>query len=592
MRVAIGVLSGIGFVALGLRLARAGYRVYGQILTGVGLAALYLSVYAAFNFYDLIGRTAAFALLLGVTVAAAWLSDRQESQGMAVMAVGGGFLTPFLVGGDVDAQITLFSYVALLIVGTLWLARRRGWPLLLVMAYGFTLITVGAWAADYYTPSKYLRTTLLLTMFCGLFILARWDVAASTTRSARFANSILASAPVLYHIAIVGLLFNHGVALLVYLIAVSLVGVGWAMHTERAGLRLVMWAAVLLPLIGWVSDHQTRAWILPGLVTIGAVFLIHLVAQFDRLIRHDTKLGWQDLVLAHGNGLGAFLAVYVLLEHTSLAWVPYAGLVLAALHAVVGRQIRLRDLSASLHAMAVAFSLLAAVVAVQLDGAWLTAAWSAEGAAVVLIGVWMGQTWFRTAGAALFTVAVWRWLAFTVPSEPAVFDPFLNESLLLGLWLTGLLYVMAWAHHKAPPSLPYRRDSLATLLIAASIVTTITLTAQSESYWQQQGGTSPDATFARGLTLSVLWAAYAGLLIVLGIRKRYPPIRYFAIGLLAITIGKVFLSDLSELEGIYRVLGLLIVGAILLVVSFLYQRVTRAAATEDAPPPAATDSAG
>ena len=158
-------------------------------------------------------------------------------------------------------------------------------------------------------------------MFCGQFILARWDVAASTTGSARFANSILASAPVLYHIAIVGLLFNHGVALLVYLIAVSLVGVGWAMHTERAGLRLVMWAAVLLPVIGW-SIIYTGVWILPGLVTIGAVFLIHLVAQFDRLIRHDTTLGWQDLVLAHGNGLGAFLAVYVLLEHTSLAGFP------------------------------------------------------------------------------------------------------------------------------------------------------------------------------------------------------------------------------------------------------------------------------
>ncbi len=63
MRVAIGILSGIGFVALGLRLARAGYRGYGQILSGVGLAALYLSVYAAFSFYDLIGRTAAFALV-------------------------------------------------------------------------------------------------------------------------------------------------------------------------------------------------------------------------------------------------------------------------------------------------------------------------------------------------------------------------------------------------------------------------------------------------------------------------------------------------------------------------------------------------
>jgi len=583
-RVAIGFLSGMGLLALGLRLARAGYRVYGQILSGVGLAALYLSVYAAFDFYDLIGRTLAFALLLTVTVAAAWLSDRQQSQGMAVMAVGGGFLTPFLVGGDVDAQVTLFSYVALLVAGTMWLARRRGWPLLVVMAYGFTVITVGAWAADYYTAYKYLRTTLLLTLFCGLFIVARWDVASSLTRSARFANAVLASAPVLYHIVCVAILFNHGVALLVYLLAVSLVGVGWAMHVERAWLRLVLWAAVLLPLIGWASDHQTRTWILPGLVTIGGVFLIQLVAQFDRLIRQNTKLEWPDLILAHGNGLGAFLAVYVLLEHTSLAWVPYAGLLLAALYAVVGRQIRLRDLSASLHAMAVAFSLLAAVVAVQLDGAWLTAAWSAEGAAVVLIGVWMGQKWFRAAGIALFAAAIWRWLVFSVPSEPAVFEPLRNETLLLGLWLIALLYVMAWVHHKAPQSLAYR-DNVAALLIAASTVTTIAMTVQSESYWQQQGATSPDATFARGLTLSVLWAAYAGLLIVLGIRKQYAPIRYFAIALLAVTIGKVFLSDLSQLEGIYRVLGLLIVGAILLVVSFLYQRRRGADSRGDDPAP-------
>jgi uncharacterized membrane protein len=589
MRVAIGVLSGVGLVALGLRLARRGYRGYGQILSGIGLAVLYLSVYAAFSFYDLIGRTTAFALFVGVTAAAAWLSDRQQSQGMAVMAVGGGFLTPFLVGGDSDAQVTLFSYVALLIAGTMWLARRRGWPLLVVMAYAFTVITVGAWAADYYTPSKYLRTTLLLTVFCGLFIVARWDAASSQARGARFANVILATAPVLYHIVTVVVLFNHGVALLVYLLAMSVAGVAWAMHIERAGLRLLLWAAALLPLIGWVSDHQSHTWLLPGLVTIGGIFLIHLVAQFDRLIRHNTKLGWPDLVLAHGNGLGAFLAVYVLLERTSLAWVPYAGLVLAALHAVVGRQIRLRDLPASLHALAVSFSLLAAVVAVQLDGGWLTAAWSAEGAAVVLIAVWMGQSWFRAAGGALFAVSIWRWMAFTLPSDPAVFDPFRNETLLLGLWLTILLYVMAWAHYKAPRSLAYRSKSLAALLVAASTITTITLTAESESYWQQRGDMSPDATFARGLTLSVFWAAYAGLLIVLGIRKRYAPIRYFAIGLLALTIGKVFLSDLSELEGIYRVLGLLIVGAILLVVSFLYQRVTRSPGAPPEPVPPAVE---
>ena len=48
---------------------------------------------------------------------------------MAVMAIGGGFLTPFLVGGTTDAQTTLFSYVILLVLGTLYLAGRRAWPM-------------------------------------------------------------------------------------------------------------------------------------------------------------------------------------------------------------------------------------------------------------------------------------------------------------------------------------------------------------------------------------------------------------------------------------------------------------------------------
>ena len=56
------------------------------------------------------------------------LADRQRALGLALMAVGGGFATPFLVGGGGDAQLTLFTYDALLVVGTLYLANRQGWP--------------------------------------------------------------------------------------------------------------------------------------------------------------------------------------------------------------------------------------------------------------------------------------------------------------------------------------------------------------------------------------------------------------------------------------------------------------------------------
>jgi uncharacterized membrane protein len=72
--------------------------------------------------------------------------------------------------------------------------------------------------------------------------------------------------------------------------------------------------------------------------------------------------------------------------------------------------------------------------------------------------------------------------------------------------------------------------------------------------------------------LSVTRAVYATILIVAGMRKRYAPVRYFAIALFAVTIGKVFAVDLAELDRIYRISSIVGVGVALLVSSYLYQR--------------------
>ena len=115
--------------------AGAATSAYGQIVTGGGLAVLFLAIYAAFSFYGLIGQTTTFALLVMLTAGAAALADRQRALGLALMAVGGGFATPFLVGGGGDAQLTLFTYDALLVVGTLYLANRQGWPSLNALSF-------------------------------------------------------------------------------------------------------------------------------------------------------------------------------------------------------------------------------------------------------------------------------------------------------------------------------------------------------------------------------------------------------------------------------------------------------------------------
>jgi uncharacterized membrane protein len=305
MRVALGAAAGIGLIAGGQRLAGRGYGLYGQMLAGGGLAALYLSIYAAFGFYGLIGRNPALVLLLAVTVAAAVLSDQHRSQAMALMAVGGGFLTPFLVGGTEDRQVALFTYVALLVGGTMYLARRRNWPWLNVLAYACTILVVAAWADTYYTRAKYLRTQLFLTLYCVMFLAILRVHRPDATESGKTARMVLWTAPALYHAASLGVLAPHGIALLVYLIAFALVGIVASVRLNMSGLRLVVWAAAWIPLVAWLDAHHARVWVWPGLVTLAAVFALAVVAQLDRVFRRDATLDRADLLLLHLNGLGA-----------------------------------------------------------------------------------------------------------------------------------------------------------------------------------------------------------------------------------------------------------------------------------------------
>ena len=151
-RVIQGGVIGLLLIAGGLQFVRRGYRLYGQILSGGGIAILYVSTYAAFNFYHLLSQPVAFGVMCAVTMLAAWLANRERSQGLALVAVGGGFATPFLLPASTDAQVALFGYDTILIAGTMFLSRRRDWPMLNVVSYGFTVLTFFAWAGSVLHP--------------------------------------------------------------------------------------------------------------------------------------------------------------------------------------------------------------------------------------------------------------------------------------------------------------------------------------------------------------------------------------------------------------------------------------------------------
>ncbi len=96
----------------------------------------------------------------------------------------------------------------------------------------------------------------------------------------------------------------------------------------------------------------------------------------------------------------------------------------------------------------------------------------------------------------------------------------------------------------------------------------------SEEVWNLLGRQrwDLDPRLARQMGLSLLWALAAGVLILVGARRRSKALRWQGLLLLGLTVGKVFLLDLSFLRRAYRIASFLVLGLVLLTVSFWYQR--------------------
>jgi uncharacterized membrane protein len=84
-------------------------------------------------------------------------------------------------------------------------------------------------------------------------------------------------------------------------------------------------------------------------------------------------------------------------------------------------------------------------------------------------------------------------------------------------------------------------------------------------------------------TLVTMWLAGCAIVLVLaGFLRKNKPHRYAGLWLFAIVTAKVLLVDLSELDGLGRIIAFMGGGVLLLILSFVYQRATAKLNEEDA----------
>jgi uncharacterized membrane protein len=79
-------------------------------------------------------------------------------------------------------------------------------------------------------------------------------------------------------------------------------------------------------------------------------------------------------------------------------------------------------------------------------------------------------------------------------------------------------------------------------------------------------------TIAESYAYSAVWLASALALFVAGIRLARQYIRYAGLGVMVLVVLKVFLSDMSDLEGLYRIASFIGLGLCLVGIGWLYAR--------------------
>lgn len=147
MRFLIGILIGLGILGLGYFLKK-NYKIFSAILSGGGLAVLYLSITIAFQEYQLFSQTTAFVILLFVTILAVLISYFYESEVLIVFALIGGFCSPLMISDGNSNYLFLFSYLSILNLGMLFIAYLKNWKSIGWIAFFATYCYLVFWIMD------------------------------------------------------------------------------------------------------------------------------------------------------------------------------------------------------------------------------------------------------------------------------------------------------------------------------------------------------------------------------------------------------------------------------------------------------------
>ena len=345
--------------------------------------------------------------------------------------------------------------------------------------------------------------------------------------------------------------------------------------SSLAGVGLAMTALLLCI---WTGHTFTPELFIPATLFLLAFFLLFLAIPVTHALRTGSEEVDFFLVAANGVFVTCFLADFLNTCHPEFK--GFSAVFLSCVYLGAGlfvRRGRPNEDNLILTFLGVALVFLTIAVPLQLHGFPVAMVWAGEAVVLSWMGVRIPSQSARLAAFALFVAAMVDLVFCESLISVSGYVPILNQRVFSYAFVAGAIFLSAFIIARGRPVVTAEEHFLSTMFTVIAQILLFGLITSENHYFFARGaaaGYDPCAGAAsrETMALTLVWACYAGLLMIVGMVKNLRSFRYCALALFALTILKVFLVDIASVELIYRIGGFLLLGIVLLLVSFAYHR--------------------
>lgn len=620
-RTLIGFICGAILLGLSYRLRKT-FAAFSSVLVGGGVSVLYFTVTIAFQQYHLFSQSLAFALTILITALTVWLSLSYDRRELAVIAILGGFGAPFMVSTGEGNAVVLFTYIAILNMGMLVLAYFKKWNIVNIISYIATVILYGGWLS-YHLESNSKAPYGVALVYGTLYYLIFFamNVLNNVRNNKPFGFGdiiILLSNTFLYYVAGIVILqqtsgntwhglftammavFNGIFALVLYrnkkadrlliylLTGLTITFVSLTAPVQLHGNYITLFWATETVLLMWL-------WQKSGIRMMQYAAILVLILMFFSLL-----MDWQQLYYTqHPHIIPLANKGFV----TGVVAVAAVGLLLMLSKREKPEALFLIDIPMPAYRTFLLVLVCLMVYAVGILELLYQSNYYFEALTITLSGIYnylfliallltgRRRKWTSPALLLLPVIGALAYLFFYNPDMADVRNDVVDNQhpvvyFYLHYLLMTALCVMVWQtwrllqQLKQPGLKPVFQWSAAILvlfIISAELDHLLVFIAHHPA-------STPAILYdSHRVGYAILWSTYAFVLIFLGLRRKSKLVRIISIAVFGLTIGKLFLYDFSGLGAGGKIAAFISLGVILLVISFMYQRLKKIFFADDQP---------